>query len=100
MVLGAMPNAVEAGGRDVSDLTPLIDAQAAGRLLCVPDTWVLEEARHDRIPHIRLGRYVRFEAEALLAWARNRASGPAYDLGRANSGLGAAGTARGPTPDP
>ena len=47
----------------MNDLAPLIDAEAAGRLLGVPPTWVLEQARHDRIPHIRLGRYVRFEAE-------------------------------------
>jgi excisionase family DNA binding protein len=82
----------------VSDLAPLIDAKAAGRLLGVPHTWVLEEARHDRIPHIRLGRYVRFEAEALLAWARNRARGPAYPLDRANSGPGDVGAPRGLTP--
>ncbi len=40
----------------------LIDAKAAGELLSVPHTWVLEQARHDRIPHVRLGRYVRFDA--------------------------------------
>ena len=83
----------------MSDLAPLIDAEAAGRLLGVPPTWVLEQARHDRIPHIRLGRYVRFEAEALIAWARNRSRGPAYALGRANSGPGDAQTSRGPTPN-
>lgn len=59
-------------------MTPLIDAKAAGELLDVPHTWVLEQARHDRIPHIRLGRYVRFDAEQLLAWSRNRARGPTY----------------------
>ena len=56
----------------------LIDAKAAGELLGVPHTWVLEEARHDRVPHIRLGRYVRFDPEQLLAWARNRQRGPTY----------------------
>ena len=58
----------------------LIDAKAAGELLGVPHTWVFEQARHDRIPHIRLGRYVRFEADAVLAWARNRSRGPTYAL--------------------
>jgi excisionase family DNA binding protein len=79
---------------------PLIDARAAGQLLGVPHTWVLEEARHDRIPHIRLGRYVRFEADELLAWARNRQRGPTYYLQKANGGPGGAGTPRGPTPIP
>jgi excisionase family DNA binding protein len=56
----------------------LIDAKAAGELLGVPHTWVLEQARHDRIPHIRLGRYRRFDPEQLLAWAQKRARGPIY----------------------
>lgn len=77
----------------------LIDAKAAGQLLSVPHTWVLEEARHDRIPHIRLGRYVRFDGEALLVWARHRMRGPVYDQQSTNSGPGAALTARGPTPN-
>jgi hypothetical protein len=54
----------------------LIDAQLAGELLDVPKSWLLEEARHDRVPHIRLGKYVRFDADQLLAWARGRARGP------------------------
>ena len=49
----------------------LIDAKAAGELLGVPHTWVLEEARHDRIPHVRLGRYVRFDAERCSPGSRN-----------------------------
>jgi hypothetical protein len=72
----------------------LIDAKAAGVLLGVPHTWVLEEARHDRLPHIRLGRYVRFEPDELLAWAHHRARGPTY-----NGGPGTAGTVRGQTPN-
>ena len=76
---------------------PLIDAKAAGELLGVPHTWVLEQARHDRIPHVRLGRYVRFDAEELAAWARRRQRGPSYAR-QANGGPGAARTARGPTP--
>jgi excisionase family DNA binding protein len=55
---------------------PLLDARAAGALLGVPHTWVLAEARADRIPHVRLGRYVRFDGEALEAWWRNRLRGP------------------------
>lgn len=61
------------------DRTPssgLLDAAAAGALLGVPKTWVLAEARADRIPHIRLGRYVRFEESELKAWWQTRARGP------------------------
>jgi excisionase family DNA binding protein len=80
---------------------PLIDARAAGDLLGVPYTWVLRQARADRIPHVRLGRYVRFDADQLLAWARNRARGPAYHQeNNTQSGPGAVAAARGPTPAP
>ncbi len=45
----------------------LIDATATGQLLGVPPSWVLAEARRDRNPHVRLGRYVRFEPAELEA---------------------------------
>lgn len=54
----------------------LLDAEEAGELLNVPKSWVLTEARAGRIPHVRLGRYVRFEPEALRAWWRDRRQGP------------------------
>lgn len=64
-------------------VTALLDAAAAGRQLCVPASWVLAEARADRIPHVRLGRYVRFDADELDAWWRARARGPWRDRGAA-----------------
>lgn len=54
----------------------LLDATEAGRLLSVPASWVLAEARADRIPHVRLGRYVRFSADELEEWWRARMRGP------------------------
>jgi len=56
--------------------SPLIDAKAAGRLLGVPHTWLLAQARAGRIPHHRLGHYVRFNAEDLQAWLSETRSGP------------------------
>jgi excisionase family DNA binding protein len=55
----------------------LVDAAVAGELLGVPASWVLAQARAGRIPHVRLGRYVRFEPEELRAWWRGRRRGPA-----------------------
>lgn len=55
---------------------PLLDAEQAGRLLNLPATWLLAEARADRVPHVRLGRYVRFEGDELEVWWRARARGP------------------------
>ena len=57
-------------------LSPLLDATEAGRLLSVPASWVLAEARANRIPHVRLGRYVRFSADELEEWWRARMRGP------------------------
>lgn len=58
---------------------PLINAEAAGELLCIPPSWVLAEARANRIPHVRLGRCVRFSADELEVWWRARARGPWRD---------------------
>jgi excisionase family DNA binding protein len=63
---------------------PLMDARQAGRLLNVPPSWVLAEARADRIPHIRLGRYVRFDADELAVWWRSRRRGPWRSRGAAS----------------
>ena len=54
----------------------LLDANGASALLNVPASWVLAEARANRIPHVRLGRYVRFDADELEAWWRGRLRGP------------------------
>jgi excisionase family DNA binding protein len=55
-------------GIETAGFTPLIDAKAAGRLLGVPHTWLLAQARVGRIPHHRLGHYVRFNPEDLRDW--------------------------------
>ena len=55
---------------------PLLDAEGAAALLNVPKSWVLAKARADRIPHVRLGRYVRFDADDLREWAKERRRGP------------------------
>jgi hypothetical protein len=54
----------------------LLDAEGAGQLLSVPASWLLAEARRDRVPHVRLGRRVRFDRDDLLGWAAARSRGP------------------------
>jgi predicted DNA-binding transcriptional regulator AlpA len=51
----------------------LIDAAALADMLGVPETWIREHTRQRcpselRIPHIRLGKYVRFRDEEIAAW--------------------------------
>lgn len=54
----------------------LLSAAEAAELLGVPHSWVMRECRRDRLPHVRLGRYVRFDRDELLEWARARQRGP------------------------
>jgi excisionase family DNA binding protein len=70
-------------GAGATAIEPLLDAKGAAALLNVPATWVLAEARADRIPHVRLGRYVRFDAGELQAWWRTRRRGPGRARGTA-----------------
>lgn len=57
-------------------ICPLLDAGQAATLLNIPESWIRAEARADRIPHLQLGRYVRFDREELLAWVDRRKVGP------------------------
>ncbi|HEX5308059.1 MAG TPA: helix-turn-helix domain-containing protein [Solirubrobacteraceae bacterium] len=51
-------------------INELIDAKAAGVILGVPYTWLLAQARARKIPHHRLGHYVRFDPQELGEWLR------------------------------
>ena len=66
----------EAVERSNRDPDALLDADAAAALLAVPARWIMAEARANRLPSIRLGRYVRFDRRDLLAWAAGRKRGP------------------------
>jgi excisionase family DNA binding protein len=46
----------------------LLDADAVADRLNVPKSWVLESARAGAIPHVRLGRYVRFSWPDVQEW--------------------------------
>ena len=66
--------------------SPLLDAKAAGGLLAVPHTWLLAQAREGRIPHHRLGHYVRFNADDLVTWLRSTRQGPPVDSHQGSCG--------------
>ena len=46
----------------------LLDAKEVAVLLGVPESWVRESARSGAIPHVRLGRYVRFDLIDVEVW--------------------------------
>ena len=50
-------------------MTPLLTAEEVAERLGVSNDWVWAQARaRGAIPHVRLGRYRRFRAEAIEAW--------------------------------
>ncbi len=49
----------------------LLTVQEAAELLRVPTSWVYKHTKRqapDRLPHIKLGKYLRFEESAILAF--------------------------------
>ena len=46
----------------------LLTADEVAALLRMTPAWVYSETRHDRIPHQRFGRYVRFRRSAIEEW--------------------------------
>ena len=46
----------------------LLTAEEVAERLGVGVKWVWAQARAGSIPHVRLGRYKRFRAEAIAAW--------------------------------
>lgn len=58
----------------------LVDSKIVAAELGVPKTWVEAQARAGAIPHVRLGRYVRYDLAEIRAWVESlkAGSGPAY----------------------
>lgn len=62
-------------GSDPTDLEaepllsePLLDPAAAAALLRVRRSWVYEAVRDGRLPHVKVGRHVRFLRSDLERW--------------------------------
>jgi len=56
------------GAEPTSPSDTLLTAEEVAALLQVTCSWVYAETRKRRIPHLRLGRYVRYRRSALNAW--------------------------------
>jgi excisionase family DNA binding protein len=54
----------------------LLTASEVAELLAVPESWVREATREGRIPHLELGRYRRYNRQAIEAWLEERQAGP------------------------
>ncbi len=54
----------------------LLTAKEVGELLQLNASWVVDAARRNAIPHIRLGRYVRFRRIDIETWLSDQRRGP------------------------
>lgn len=55
----------------------LLTAPEVAELLAVPERWVRDHARDGLLPHVKLGRYVRFDRDDILAWVGEQKAGGA-----------------------
>jgi excisionase family DNA binding protein len=53
----------------------LLEAEDVAEYLGMRTDWVYREVRAGRLPHIRLGRAVRFRRESIEAWLESRERG-------------------------
>ena len=58
-------------------MSRLVDAGTAAGHLNVPVSWVREQTRLGQIPYVPLGRYRRYDLEALDSWWQELAHAPA-----------------------
>ncbi len=54
----------------------LLTADEVAAMLRVTRAWVYSETRRGAMPHLRLGRYVRYRRDALETWVREIEQGP------------------------
>jgi excisionase family DNA binding protein len=53
----------------------LLRAEDVAELLAVPVSWVRQETRAGRMPHLTLGRYRRYDWTAVLVWLEEQRAG-------------------------
>ena len=70
----------------------LLTADDVANMLGMGTDWIYAQVRADRIPHVRLGRYVRFRADSIDEWICELERG---SMSATTKRPGAAGTARG-----
>lgn len=53
-----------------TDAMRLLTIDEAAALLRVPKSWLYERTRTNSVPHMKVGKYLRFDQQEFLAWAR------------------------------
>jgi excisionase family DNA binding protein len=55
----------------------LLYPREVAELLSVPESWVRHHTRNGHLPHVPLGKYVRYKREAVVAWVEEQERGGA-----------------------
>ena len=67
----------------------LLDANEVAAILGGPVSWIRSAAREGAMPHVKLGRYVRFDEDDVRAWiAESKVAGRATVFRKAPVGAG------------
>ena len=76
--IGMLRNDSNSRNADATELYDLLTVEDVAAMLKVSKSWVYEHTRSrvvpraDRLPYIKLGKYVRFEAPAVRAFPANK----------------------------
>ena len=54
----------------------LLTAGEVAELLAVPESWVREATRAQKLPYLALGRYRRYQQSQIQAWLARQQRGP------------------------
>ena len=54
--------------QEVNRQVRLIKVEELADVLSVPRSWVYQQTAAGTIPHVRVGRYVRFDLDSVMAW--------------------------------
>jgi excisionase family DNA binding protein len=61
---------------EARSVDPLLTADEVASLMRVTRSWVYAETRRNDLPHLRLGRYVRYRRSAIEQWMEGVERGP------------------------
>lgn len=57
----------------------LIGVKDVSALLGVPTSWVYDRVRVEAIPFYKIGKYVKFDPQEVMAWLQSKRKGPCLD---------------------
>lgn len=63
----------------------LLTIDQLAETLQVPRSWIYEKARTNKIPFIKIGKYLRFSEEAIQEWIRSNSSLKTYKNAKSRS---------------